>query len=116
VFLAGANRMRWRCFAVFNAAGGIVWAAGWGSAAYSLGTLVQHASATIGLLLAAAALCVTIAAAFWLRSRWRQLEAAAEAACPGALTQHARRPGEPPETVPASVPPAGGKEMRPCQR
>ncbi len=115
-FLAGANRMRWRRFAVFNAASGIVWVVGWGIAAYSYGTALQHASATISLLLAAAGLCASIAAAAWLRRRWRQLETAAE----GSL----RRPAhparlqqvEPPETVPASIPPAGGKQMRPCQR
>ncbi len=115
-FLAGANRMRWPRFAVFNAAGGITWAAGWGIAAYSYGTALQHASATIGVLLAAAGLCASIAAAFWLRRRWRQLETAAEAACPGPFTQHAAAPGEPQQTVPASVLPAGGKQTRPCQR
>ena len=115
-FLAGANRMRWRRFAVFNAAGGITWAASWGITAYSYGAFVQHASATIGLLLAAAALCASIATAFWLRRRWRQLETAAEAACPGPLTQPAAAPGKPGETVPAPISPAGGKEMCPCQR
>jgi membrane protein DedA with SNARE-associated domain len=40
--LAGINRMRWRPFLLFNAAGGIVWATGYGLAAYALGERIER--------------------------------------------------------------------------
>jgi membrane protein DedA with SNARE-associated domain len=115
-FLAGANRMRWPRFAVLNAAGGITWAASWGHHRLQL----RHSRT----------------------ARLRQDQPAARRRRP--LRQHRRRglatpplaaarnrrrgrlprpahPARPQargtqQTVPASVPPAGGKEMRPCQR
>src|SRR6186713_1365529 len=40
-FLAGANRMPWSRFFVFNVTGGIVWATAYACAAYGLGTRVH---------------------------------------------------------------------------
>jgi hypothetical protein len=41
-FLAGTTRMPWRRFLAFNAAGGIVWATLYGTAAYLLGKEVER--------------------------------------------------------------------------
>ena len=42
-FLAGTNRMRWRKFLVFNAAGGIIWAAIYTFLSYALGNSLRNA-------------------------------------------------------------------------
>ncbi|MCL2769391.1 MAG: DedA family protein [Solirubrobacterales bacterium] len=52
-WLAGTTRMRWRSFAVWNAAGGICWATGVGMLAYSVGhsaSSVLQLFAIIGLV------------------------------------------------------------------
>jgi len=68
-WLAGANRMPWRRFVVWNALGGIAWAGSVGTAAYLLG----HAAASVlhlaGLAGAAAVAAVAIAAGVW---HWRR--------------------------------------------
>jgi membrane protein DedA with SNARE-associated domain len=56
--LAGMNCMNWWRFLVFNAAGGIVWATAYGSAAYVFGEQVERLRgpvAVIGFVLAGAA-------------------------------------------------------------
>jgi membrane-associated protein len=48
-WLAGATRMHWRSFAIWNALGGICWATGIGLLAYFLGTAAGNAVSTFGL-------------------------------------------------------------------
>ncbi|MEA2468593.1 MAG: hypothetical protein QOJ57_2719 [Thermoleophilaceae bacterium] len=48
-WLAGASGMRWRSFAVWNAAGGISWAATIGTVAYLVGNTASGAIAAFGL-------------------------------------------------------------------
>jgi membrane protein DedA with SNARE-associated domain len=48
-WLAGANRMRWRRFLVWNALGGISWATTIGAAAYLLGRSASGSLGAIGL-------------------------------------------------------------------
>jgi membrane protein DedA with SNARE-associated domain len=48
-WLAGATRMPWRSFALWNALGGICWATGIGLLAYFLGTAAGNAISTFGL-------------------------------------------------------------------
>ncbi|HUB35704.1 MAG TPA: DedA family protein [Solirubrobacteraceae bacterium] len=48
-WLAGATRMRWRSFALWNALGGICWATAIGLLAYFLGTAAGNAISTFGL-------------------------------------------------------------------
>jgi membrane protein DedA with SNARE-associated domain len=48
-WLAGANRMPWRSFAVWNAAGGISWATTIGTVAYLVGNTATSAIAAFGL-------------------------------------------------------------------
>ncbi len=60
--VAGASRMRYRSFLLFNALGGVGWAAGYGSLAYTLGHAAERYVATIAAvgLLAAAVLAVAL--------------------------------------------------------
>jgi len=48
-WLAGATKMHWRSFVLWNALGGICWATGVGLAAYFLGTAAGNAISTFGL-------------------------------------------------------------------
>jgi membrane protein DedA with SNARE-associated domain len=85
--LAGTNHMPWWRFLFFNATGGIVWAAGFGMAAYRAGESVVRLKTEIavaGLVLAAAGAVV----AFGLIRRYEDaLLRQAEEALPGPLNQ-----------------------------
>ena len=74
-WLAGANHMPWRRFLLWNALGGIVWAAGVALAAYALGPvaekLIHEASLAVG---AAVALLVLLRLLLFLRRRRRARE------------------------------------------
>lgn len=61
-WLAGATRMRWRSFALWNAIGGICWATGVGVIAYFVGRSAEHALSTFGIygLVAFAIAAVTV--------------------------------------------------------
>jgi membrane protein DedA with SNARE-associated domain len=85
-FLAGANRMRWRRFLVFNAAGGILWAAIFTAASYAAGNTLQHVSGVLNIVLAAVAVVVIVVALVLVRRRINRLVDVAEAAYPGRLT------------------------------
>jgi membrane protein DedA with SNARE-associated domain len=73
-FLAGVNGMPWPKFIFFNAAGGILWATGYGVLAYALGQnlpLLNKVIKVIGIAgVAAAVLVIGGAIAFQFRSRW----------------------------------------------
>lgn len=84
-FLAGTNRMHWRQFVVYNAAGGIIWSGIYTWASYLAGNSLQKASGTINIVLGAVAAVVIIAIIFVVRRQARRLEAKAEAAYPGPL-------------------------------
>ncbi|MCL5256327.1 MAG: DedA family protein [Chloroflexi bacterium] len=74
-FLAGVNHMRWPRFLFFNAAGGILWATGWGIVAYVLGQnlplllrIVRYFGyATIAIVAVVVALVAAIT--LWRRQR-----------------------------------------------
>ncbi|TMB90713.1 MAG: DedA family protein [Chloroflexi bacterium] len=83
-FLAGTNRMRWWRFLIFNAAGGICWAAIYGSAAYLLGQF-EHLSRPLQIGFGVVGGAVIVASLLVIRSQAKRLEAAAEAALPGPL-------------------------------
>jgi membrane protein DedA with SNARE-associated domain len=84
-FLAGTSRMRWRRFLPANAAGGILWAVIFTTAAYFAGHALQQASATITWVLAGAAALAIIAALLVVRRQTGRLTVRAEAAYPGPL-------------------------------
>jgi membrane protein DedA with SNARE-associated domain len=84
-FLAGANKMPWPRFFVFNVAGGVVWATLYGCAAYGLGTRVHALAGPVGFasLLLAAVFMVWLF--LFMRRHEARLEQEAERAIPGPL-------------------------------
>ncbi len=50
--LAGANRMKWQTFLVWNSLGGITWTALYGFGAYALGDVVKRLSGPAGFAMA----------------------------------------------------------------
>lgn len=79
-FIAGANRMPWLRFAVFNAAGGITWATLYALAAYMLGKQAHGIIGRAGLLLGIVGLVALVAAWLFLKRNEARLEAEAERA------------------------------------
>ena len=84
-FLAGANRMFWRRFAVANAAGGIVWATVVGMAAYSFGKEIHRVQGPFGIAIAALAVAAAAWALVYLHHNEAHMQAEAEKAFPGPL-------------------------------
>ena len=82
-FLAGVNRMHWRRFLIFNAAGGIIWSMIYGVAAYLLGKQLLQLSGRVDLVLAIMGVAVIIAAIVVLRRNEARLQKEADAAIPG---------------------------------
>jgi membrane protein DedA with SNARE-associated domain len=70
-WLAGATRMPWRSFLLWNALGGITWATVIGLIAYYLGHSAGNAIETFGLY-GLAAVLVAIASAFFMHRRHRR--------------------------------------------
>src|ERR1700722_2431658 len=92
-FLAGASKMRWRRFLPANAAGGIVWAAGYTVAAYLAGPALERASGLISFILGGVAVVAIVAAIVVIRRQTDKLAARAEAAYPGPLDEGRSRSG-----------------------
>ena len=90
-FLAGANRMPWERFLVFNVLGGVVWAGCYGIGAYWLGRAFHRLLGPAGLVLLAAFIVAVIGGLFLLRRHEKMLEERAERALPGPLAP-ARHP------------------------
>jgi YihY family inner membrane protein len=107
-FLAGVNRMRWRRFLVFNAAGGILWATIYGLGGYVLGNNVHRLTGPVGIATVTLAVLIIIVFLFFLRRNEKRLEEEAVRALPGPLdayhpkSRHAdRRPLPKSATPPA---------------
>jgi membrane protein DedA with SNARE-associated domain len=86
-FLAGTNRMGWRRFLVYNAAGGIVWAGAYSIGSYEAGSTLRRLSGTINLILAAVAVVVIAVVLLVVRRQAGRLTARAQAAYPGPLDE-----------------------------
>jgi membrane protein DedA with SNARE-associated domain len=84
-FLAGTNRMPWWRFLVFNAAGGILWAALYGTGAYLLGTQIHNLSRTATIVGAILAVIAIVAFFVFLRRNEQRLMAEADKAIPDPL-------------------------------
>jgi membrane protein DedA with SNARE-associated domain len=67
-WLAGATRMHWRSFVLWNALGGIVWATGVGLIAYFLGNSASNAIEAFGLY-GLAAVLIAIVGGFVMHRR-----------------------------------------------
>ena len=84
-FLAGVNRMHWRRFLIFNAAGGIIWSTIYGIAAYFLGKQLLQLSGRVDLALAIVGVAVIIVVIVFLRRNEARLQREADRAMPGPL-------------------------------
>ena len=87
-FLAGVNMMRWRRFLLYNAAGGILWAAVVTGSAYLLGTAVHRVSTAITIAGAVLLVVVLVVLLYYMRRHLKRLEARAEQAYPGPLDDY----------------------------
>ena len=85
-FLAGTNRMQFRKFFVFNLAGGLAWAGLWAFVSYYAGNGLKHASSQVNLIVGIVAAVLVVTAILVVRRQAKRLEAVAEAAYPGPLT------------------------------
>jgi membrane protein DedA with SNARE-associated domain len=91
-WLAGATRMRWRSFLLWNALGGICWATAIGLIAYFLGHSAGNAIETFGIYGLVAAVLAIASALFLHRRHGRRTNGgAAKEAAP-----HPNEPGDPP--------------------
>ncbi len=70
-WLAGATRMPWRSFFLWNALGGVIWASAIGLIAYHLGRSAGNVVEAFGLY-GAAALLLAIGSAFYMHRRQKQ--------------------------------------------
>ena len=84
--MAGVNRMHWRRFLIFNAAGGIVWSTIYGTAAFLLGKQLLQLSGRVDLALAVVGVGVIIAVIVFLRRNEARLQREADRAKPGPLS------------------------------
>jgi len=71
-FLAGTNGMPWRRFALFNAAGGIIWATLIGLLGYGLGASVAGPLGYIGLTLAVVIVGIGVVVLRRNEQRWER--------------------------------------------
>lgn len=83
--LAGANRMPLGNFVLANAAGAIVWASFYGTAAYLLGQQLKGLAQSIAIVLGGIMLALVVIGAVLVRRHQAQLAAEAERALPGPL-------------------------------
>lgn len=86
-FLAGANRMSWPRFLIFNASGGITWALLVGLAYYYLGSAVSRVRGPLDIVLGAVAVVVVLGFLIYLRRAEDRYAARAEEAFPGELEE-----------------------------
>ena len=71
-FFAGTTRMPWRRFLIYNAAGGVLWAALYTFAAYGLGNAFHSVETALTVAVAAAATATISAESLVLRRRNRR--------------------------------------------
>lgn len=85
-FLAGTNRMRASKFVVFNLIGAVVWTGTWSFLSYFIGNSLANASKPVDYTVGALAVVLVVVVIIVVRHQAKRLEAVAEAAYPGPLT------------------------------
>jgi len=90
-FLAGTNRMTWRRFAMFNAAGACLWAGLYGLGGFYLGNEVERMARPVGIAIGVAATFVIILGILLLRRHGAKFADEAERAIPGPLVRRDAR-------------------------
>jgi membrane protein DedA with SNARE-associated domain len=98
-FLAGVNQMKWRTFLVWNAAGGIIWAAIFGTLGFVLGNnlpLLGRILGTLGIVgtIFVSVLIVVLLIVWLLHHRRAERAAIALAALQSPVTPHTPPPHE----------------------
>jgi membrane protein DedA with SNARE-associated domain len=83
--LAGANRMTWLPFQLFNIAGAVAWAILYGAGAYYLGRKMHLFTRYAGIGAGLTALVLIAAVVIYLRQHEAQLQSEAERELPGPL-------------------------------
>ncbi len=78
--MAGASRMDWKVFLLWNAVGGVAWTTLYGTCAYLLGDFMQQIEGPLGIALGVVAAIVIGTAIVFLRRNETRLEAKAEQA------------------------------------
>ena len=81
--MAGLNQMSWPRFVVFNAAGGILWAACYGLAAFYFGKQIETLTRPVGLTLLVIATVIFLVSFWFIRRHEAELTMKAERAFPG---------------------------------
>ena len=71
--LAGANRMAWHSFLIWNALGGIGWTSLYGFGAYVLGDAVKRVSGPVGLAMAVAGAIALVCGLVFVKRNERRL-------------------------------------------
>ncbi|WP_040508979.1 DedA family protein [Gluconobacter morbifer] len=71
--LAGANRMPWHSFLIFNAMGGICWAGGYAFVTYELGQQIEKISGPVGIIMAVLGVCCLLGAFLFLKKNEKRL-------------------------------------------
>jgi len=87
-FLAGTNRMAWDRFLLYNATGGILWAAIYGLGGYALGHNAHRFMGPLGTVMLALGVLAVLASAIVLRRQERRWSDVAERALPGPLAAY----------------------------
>jgi membrane protein DedA with SNARE-associated domain len=83
--LAGITCMDWRRFFLFNATGGVVWAAAYGAGAYLFGGQIHRLRGSAAAISIALAIVAVTLMVWWVRGHQSALQAEAERALPGPL-------------------------------
>jgi membrane protein DedA with SNARE-associated domain len=85
-FLAGTNRMRSHTFMLFNVIGAVAWCGVWSLLSFYAGQSLKSASKPVDYTVGAVAVVVVVAVIIFIRRHTKRLEAIAEAAYPGPLS------------------------------
>lgn len=81
--MAGLNQMSWPRFVVFNAAGGILWAACYGLAAFYFGERIETLTRPVGFTLLVIGIIIFLGSVWFIRRHEAELTVKAERAFPG---------------------------------
>jgi membrane protein DedA with SNARE-associated domain len=86
--LAGINCMDWRRFLLFNALGGLAWAALFGWAGYAFGKRIEEVTSSLAVFSVILVAAAFLAGMWFVRRHEASLEEQAERAHPGPLRAH----------------------------
>lgn len=85
--LTGVNRYPWRKFLLWNALGGISWAAAWGMLAYGFGKALQNMETLASITAICVAVVISVVAGIVAKRHAQELRECAEREFPGDLRE-----------------------------